>query len=189
MLKSIPQYDFKDIQINNLIIRQEISRNQYEENSNTLTPINHNSSPIVINEHTESIVHNDQTSFIPINTTEISLIPINSIGHSHHKQFASQNNEISFEPQSRLTSTCSTIIEPDNMVDILFKIPYQHNRYNSLLSFNNEENFFLIYLLSSHKLEYLSLNSHQISSRGKQLKSDSFDIFPDFFDLKSKVSC
>ncbi|CAF4381981.1 unnamed protein product, partial [Rotaria sordida] len=58
MLKSIPQYDFKDIQINNLIIRQEISRNQYEENSNTLTPINHNSSPIVINEHTESIVHN-----------------------------------------------------------------------------------------------------------------------------------
>ncbi|CAF1379758.1 unnamed protein product [Rotaria sp. Silwood1] len=162
MLKCVPQYDFKDIQIDDLIIKQEINQNQYEQNSKTLTTINHNSSSSVINEHTELLVHSDQISFIPIDTTETSSISTNSIGYSHH--FASQINEIAFEPQSCLTSACSTVLGSDDMVNISFKIPYQHNRHNCLISFNDEENSLLIYSLSSRKVEHLSLNSRQISS-------------------------
>jgi len=53
--------------------------------------------------------------------------------------------------------------EGDSMLNILIKIPYTHNRTPRLMCFNEEEKYFLIYSLSSHQFEYLSLNSRQIS--------------------------
>lgn len=49
------------------------------------------------------------------------------------------------------------------MVDISFKIPYQHNRSICLMCFNEEEDCLLIYSLLSRQLSYLPLNSRQIS--------------------------
>src|SRR5262249_53942321 len=66
MLKSIPEYCFKDIHINDFIIKL----NQFEEN-------------LTIN----SISNEHNNSFIPINNTQISSLSTNS---SYHKQLASQ---------------------------------------------------------------------------------------------------
>jgi hypothetical protein len=72
MLKSIPEYNFKDIQIDDFIIKQ-----------NSPTIDNNNSSSPVINKA--------NNSFIPIDDdTQISSLSTNSIGSSYHKQLASQ---------------------------------------------------------------------------------------------------
>jgi len=72
MLKSIPEYHFKDIQINDFIIKENSPR--IDKN---------NSSSPVINEHINS--------FIPIdNDKQISPLSTTSIGSSYHKQLASQ---------------------------------------------------------------------------------------------------
>ena len=47
------------------------------------------------------------------------------------------------------------------MVDISFKIPYQHDRKIHLISFNESEEYFLIHLLYSRQLEYLSLKTRK----------------------------
>jgi len=76
-----------------------------------------------------------------------------------------RNNENEISPSSRVVSTCSTMNEIDNnMIPILFKVPYQHNRSPHLMCFNEDDNNILIYSLYSHKFEYLSLNSSQIFS-------------------------
>jgi hypothetical protein len=160
MLKYIPEYDCKDININDFITKQEI-----KENSSTVN--HHSSSPLMkeqlLTNHNESSDHHNRSppdrSFIPIDNS----IPTGSIGSSHHKQFASENNESEIESQSRLVSVCSTINGADNMVDISFKIPYQRNRSNCVICFNEDENYLLIYLIFSHQLEYVSLNSHEVS--------------------------
>ena len=64
MLKNIPEYICKDINIKDFIIKQEINQNGFEEN---LSEVNHH-------------------SFIPIDNSQ----PTGSIGSSHHKQFALQ---------------------------------------------------------------------------------------------------
>jgi hypothetical protein len=72
MLKSIPEYHFKDIQIDHFIIKQ-----------NSPTIDNNNSSSPIINGH--------MNSFIPIDDDkQISSLPTTSIGSSYHKQLASQ---------------------------------------------------------------------------------------------------
>lgn len=82
MLKSIPQYHFKDIQIDDFIIKQ---------NSSISPTTNENLSTSVINKPFKSYEH----SFIPIDTstvddTQSSTLPTTSIGSSYHKKFASQ---------------------------------------------------------------------------------------------------
>lgn len=54
--------------------------------------------------------------------------------------------------------------EFENMFPPLFKISYQHARNPRLMCFNEDENYLLIYSLSSGQFEYLSLNSRKISS-------------------------
>ncbi|CAF2712776.1 unnamed protein product [Rotaria sp. Silwood2] len=193
MLKSIPEYYFKDIDINDLIRKQKINENEFEDNYLTLPTADYNSFSTNTNDqlltenkkqdhHFNSYSNNKsellcssnrsspvrERSFIPVQTstaddTESSPIVSGSIGSSYHKQLASQNNEIGIEPQSRLVSTCSTINGPDMMIDLLFKIPYQHNRNPRLLSYHENEKYLLIYSLYSHQLESLCLNSHQFS--------------------------
>jgi len=87
-----------------------------------------------------------------------------------------RNNENDFEGESRLVSTCSTVNGVDNMIDLLFKINYQHNRTSRLISYNEEENSLLIYSISSHQLEYLSLNSRQICSIDLSFKESILNL-------------
>ena len=49
------------------------------------------------------------------------------------------------------------------MLPILLKIPYKDNQSPRLICFNEEKNSLLIYSLSSHQFEYLSMNTKQIS--------------------------
>ncbi|CAF4120631.1 unnamed protein product [Adineta steineri] len=98
--------------------------------------------------------------FIPINDN--IQIPASSIGHSYHKQIAEQNNEIETPPESRLVSTCSTISVADEMIDLSFRIPYQHNRRPCSITYNDDEKFLLIYSASIHSLEYICLESRRI---------------------------
>ncbi|CAF3629022.1 unnamed protein product [Rotaria sordida] len=194
MLKSIPEYSFKEIHVNNFILKQKTNKNKFEDKILTLPTNDHNSfSPMtndqLLIENNEQDKHfnvytNNQSellcssnrsspvkehSFIPVKTstaddTQISSIVSGSMGFSYHKQLASQNNEIGIEPQSRVVSTCSTINESNNMmIDLQFKIPHQHNRKPHLISYHENENCLLIYLLFSHQLEYLCLNPRQIS--------------------------
>ncbi|CAF1004947.1 unnamed protein product [Adineta ricciae] len=96
------------------------------------------------------------SQFIPINDQPEVQHTTSSIGQSHHKQFAEENNQTNFEPQSRLTSTCSSSSKPDEMIDMSFKIPYKSDRSPQLISFNSDENYFLVYSIKAHKLVYLS---------------------------------
>ncbi|CAF4022158.1 unnamed protein product, partial [Rotaria sp. Silwood1] len=78
MLQSIPKYNFKNIQIDDFITKQNFS----------ISPINDNSlSSSVINKSilTESSDHLS----IPIDDTQISSLLTTSIGFSYHKQLAS----------------------------------------------------------------------------------------------------
>jgi hypothetical protein len=72
MLKSIPEYHFKDIQIDDFIIKQ----NSYDNSSSPII-----NKPLLI-QHNESSNH----SFIPIDDKQITT----SMGSSYHKQLASQ---------------------------------------------------------------------------------------------------
>ncbi|CAF3707682.1 unnamed protein product [Rotaria sp. Silwood1] len=153
MLQSIPKYNFKNIQIDDFITKQNFS----------ISPINDNSlSSSVINKSilTESSDHLS----IPIDDTQISSLLTTSIGFSYHKQLASQNNENNLQSESRIVSTYSSMSKTNSMLDLIFKITYEHSRTPCLMCFNEEENYLLIYSLSSHQLQYLSLNFHQISS-------------------------
>ncbi len=76
MLKSIPQFHFKDISIDDFIIKEDCSITSTIDNNNS-------SSPIV-----NKTEYNQ--SFLPIDDTQISSLPTTSIGHSYHKQLASQ---------------------------------------------------------------------------------------------------
>jgi hypothetical protein len=72
MLKSIPKYNFKDIQINDFIIKQNSPR---IDNNNSSSPV----------------INKDNHSFIPIDDDkQISSLPTTSIGSSYHKQLASR---------------------------------------------------------------------------------------------------
>ncbi|CAF3303861.1 unnamed protein product [Rotaria socialis] len=193
MLKSIPEYEYKDIQINDFIKKQEIDENRFEKNL-TLPTTNYEAVSSTLNDDvlTENNEQDEnfntyrnspsellrssnrspsvqEHSFITtesstIQNTQISSLVSGSIGFSYHKQLASQNNDYNLESQSRLSSTCSTKAGPDMMIGLLFKIPYQHNRNSYLLAYHERENYLLIYSPCNHKLEYLSFHSHQISN-------------------------
>jgi hypothetical protein len=78
MLKSIPQYHFKDIEINDLIFKQNSPR--IDQNSSSSPLINISS----LDEHSQS----SNESFIPI--TDTTTLPTTSMGNSYRKQLASQ---------------------------------------------------------------------------------------------------
>ncbi|CAF1247521.1 unnamed protein product [Rotaria sp. Silwood1] len=191
MLKYIPEYYFKEIHINDFIQKRKVDQNKFENNVLTLPTHDYKSLSTMTNDDilTENIKSNqhlylndqsellcssnqsppmNERSFIPIESSptddrQSSQIVSGSIGFSHHKQLASQNNEIGIEPQSRLVSTCSTINEADTMIHLLFKIPYQHNRKPYLIAYHEDENYLIIYSLISCQLECLCLKSRQIS--------------------------
>jgi hypothetical protein len=73
MSKSIPEYYFKNIQIDDLIIKQNCSTTS--------------SSPLL---NKRLITEPSNDSFIPIDDTKMPSLPTTSIGYSYHKQLASQ---------------------------------------------------------------------------------------------------
>ncbi|CAM4740325.1 unnamed protein product [Rotaria magnacalcarata] len=193
MLKSIPEYEYKDIQINDFIEQQKIDENRFEENL-TLPTTNYEVVSTTLND--EVLTENNEqdenfntyrnsssellrssnrspsvqersrvtTETSTMENTQKPSLVSGSIGFSYHKQLASQNNDYNIEPQSRLVSNCPTISGPDMMINLLFKIPYPHNRNSYLLTYHEYEDYLLIYSLDYHKLEYLSFRSHQISN-------------------------
>lgn len=48
------------------------------------------------------------------------------------------------------------------MVDIQFKIHYDHDRSKHLLAYHDTEDYLLIYSLSEHKLERFSFNVREV---------------------------
>ncbi|CAF0887021.1 unnamed protein product [Adineta ricciae] len=93
---------------------------------------------------------------IPIDDQPEIQQTTSSIGQSYHKQFAERNNQTNSQPQSRLVSTCSTFSGADEMINILFQISHKLDKSPRLISFNSDENYFLIYSSKIHKLVHLS---------------------------------
>ncbi|CAF0942572.1 unnamed protein product [Rotaria sordida] len=181
MLKYIPEYYFKDIHIDDFIKKQIpneslliLPKNYYNSYSTIMN--GYLSTDKNESDHHDDSLSNDQSeylrlsnrfssakehSFIPVESTSIDNLKIppvksSSMGFSYHKEMASQNNQIEIESKSRLVSTCSTIPEPDMRIDLLFEVPYQHNRNSCLVAYHENENFLLIYSLTSHQLEHFN---------------------------------
>jgi hypothetical protein len=82
MFKSIPQYHFKNIEIDDLIQKQNLSKSPIV-NHHSSSPVTSKSSS---DEHNELSNH----SFTPIDDIRISPLPTTSMGSSYRKQLASQ---------------------------------------------------------------------------------------------------
>lgn len=93
-----------------------------------------------------------------------------------YKRNSFRNIETFIESQSRPVSTYSTIIESENMIHLLFKVPHQHDQAVHLISYCENENFLLIYSVLSHQLEYISLKSKKALPIGFQRKEHLLNL-------------
>ena len=107
MIQSIPQFQFKDIHIDDFIIKQS-----------------------VVSEQRADEVEEEEEK---------------------------EEEEVEME-------SCSKIVtENDNQLDIVVKIPYEHDRKPHLICYNNDENYYLIYSFSTHNFIRLSSDFRQLS--------------------------
>jgi hypothetical protein len=67
------------------------------------------------------------------------------------------------ETQSRSVSTAATINGSKRRIDNLFQYPYENNRHPRLMAYDIHRDNLLIYSLTSHKLDCLSVEAKQIN--------------------------
>ncbi|CAF4292521.1 unnamed protein product [Adineta steineri] len=140
--------------------------------------------------HTEKIINNDNESILkidrgssPIIFHEQLLIEQDQSSNSNqnllnHDQILPETSSLCVLMtsiiQNNPTMTTTTLELPSrpvsrnrevkNMVNTSFRIPYESNRHSRLMAYNIHEHSLLIYSLTSHKLEYLSIQTREINS-------------------------
>ncbi|CAF1222207.1 unnamed protein product [Adineta steineri] len=167
MLKNIPEFNFQDMQID-YFIKQKLPTNHTEKiinnDNESILKVDRGSSPIIF--HEQLLIEQDQSSNSNQNLsnhdqilpeTSSLCVPMTSIIQNNPTMTTTTTLELPSRPVSRNRDV-------KNMVNTSFRIPYESNRNSRLMAYNIHEHSLLIYSLTSHKLEYLSIQTREINS-------------------------